>query len=148
MHTSKTLLRDKEETLGASAESEKKPTPDLLDGMIKYQTKGDDVSWCPEPLQDLAGAFMREANRIPARKERKSWISGLYEMANAGVNVYNIQDAVRKMRYDGLSIYDPHSIKKTAISLRALQGAKNNVLADMEREKEAQDEFIASLTRH
>jgi hypothetical protein len=52
------------------------------------------------------------------------------------------------MRDDGLSIYDPHSVKKTAISLRALQGAKNNALADMEREKAAQDEFIASLTRH
>jgi hypothetical protein len=91
---------------------------------------------------------MQVANRTPARKERKSWIAGLYEMANAGVNVYNIQDAVRKMRDDGLSIYDPHSVKKTAISLRALQGAKNNARADMEREKAAQDEFIASLTRH
>ena len=148
MHTSKTLLRDKEETLGASAKSEGNPSPDLLDGMIKYQTKGDDLSWCPEPLQDLAGSFMREANRIPARKERKSWIAGLYEMANSGVSPENIQEAVRKMRENELLIYDPHSVKKVAISIRAAQGAKNKVREDMDSEKAKNDAYLASLTEH
>jgi len=91
---------------------------------------------------------MREANRIPARKERRSWIAGLYEMGNGGVSVDNIDEAIKKMRDDGLSIYDPHSVKKVAISIRAAKGAKENSMADMDREKAAQDEFIASLTRH
>ncbi len=66
---------------------------------------------CSDRAKDLMYALHRESG-LPFTK---SWTSAAIDMENAGVAVEDMIAAYKKLRKDGMTVGDLHSVKKTAI---------------------------------
>lgn len=85
----------------------------------KAKPEDDDFWKFAKENKELAKQFWLETGIFPVKKEFGRWVNDLRDLAEAGITVPEMQDAVIYMRSQNLPIGAPGSILKTARWLKA-----------------------------
>jgi hypothetical protein len=109
--------------------------PGALKALEKFEKRkangAADLAWLQESLRPLAQAFIDASDILPTKSEYSGWRKFLMDLWEMGIDTITISKSVAKMRHDGLTINNPHSIKAIARDMIAKKGSGDEAFSEV-----------------